>query len=265
MARRKKSYSHYVDQDSLSRISGEPLLTPFSMEGSISGHHRSPHKGSSVEFAEYREYTEGEDPKRMDWRVFARTDRYYLKEYEAETNLRAHFALDCSGSMNFGDSISKFEFSKKLLSTLAYLYVGQGDAVGLHTIRDRKTQVLPAQRNPSQIQEILEIIGPLKPKGETRLAASLHEIAETVRMRATIFVVSDMLDDPEEIMDAVLHLRDRKHEVVLFHVFDPQEVNFTFDRPTRFVDMEGGGSLITEPTVIREEYLAHLNAHVDQL
>ena len=122
MGRRKKSYSHYVDQDSLSRISGEPLLTPFSMEGSISGHHRSPHKGSSVEFAEYREYTEGEDPKRMDWRVFARTDRYYLKEYEAETNLRAHFALDCSGSMNFGDSISKFEFSKKLLSTLAYLY-----------------------------------------------------------------------------------------------------------------------------------------------
>ena len=265
MARRKKSYSHYVDQDSLSRISGEPLLTPFSMEGSISGHHRSPHKGSSVEFAEYREYTEGEDPRRMDWRVFARTDRYYLKEYEAETNLRAHFTLDCSGSMNFGDSISKFEFSKKLLSTLAYLYVGQGDAVGLHTIRDRKTQVLPAQRNPSQIQEILEIIGPLKPKGETRLAASLHEIAETVRMRATIFVVSDMLDEPEEIMDAVLHLRDRKHEVVLFHVFDPQELNFTFDRPTRFVDMEGGGSLITEPTVIREEYLARLNAHVDQL
>jgi uncharacterized protein (DUF58 family) len=201
----------------------------------------------------------------MDWRVFARTDRYYLKEYEAETNLRAHFALDCSGSMNFGDSISKFEFSKKLLSTLAFLYVGQGDAVGLHTIRDRKTQVLPAQRNPSQIQEILEIIGPLKPKGETRLAASLHEIAETVRMRATIFVVSDMLDDPEEIMDAVLYLRDRKHEVVLFHVFDPQELNFTFDRPTRFVDMEGGGSLITEPTVIREEYLARLNAHVDQL
>ena len=251
MGRRKKSYSHYVDQDSLSRISGEPLLTPFSMEGSISGHHRSPHKGSSVEFAEYREYTEGEDPKRMDWRVFARTDRYYLKEYEAETNLRAHFALDCSGSMNFGDSISKFEFSKKLLSTLAYLYVGQGDAVGLHTIRDRKTQVLPAKRNPSQIQEILEIIGPLKPKGETRLAASLHEIAETVRMRATIFVVSDMLDEPEEIIDAVLHLRDRKHEVVLFHVFDPQELNFTFDRPTRFVDMEGGGSLITEPTVIR--------------
>ena len=265
MARRRKGYSHYIDQDSLNRISGEPLLTPFPMEGSISGHHRSPHKGSSVEFAEYREYTEGEDPKRMDWRVFARTDRYYLKEYEAETNLRAHFALDCSGSMDFGDPISKFEFSKKLLSTLAYLYVGQGDAVGLHSIRDRKTQVLPAKRNPSQIQEILEIIGPLKPKGETRLAASLHEIAETVRMRATIFVVSDMLDDPEDILDGVLHLRDRKHEVVLFHIFDPQELNFTFDRPTRFVDMEGGGSLITEPTVIRAEYLARLNAHVDQI
>ena len=265
MARRRKTYFHYVDQDSLSRISGEPLLTPFPMEGTVSGHHRSPHKGSSVEFAEYREYTPGEDPRRMDWRVFARTDRYYLKEYEAETNLRGHFVLDCSGSMDFGDPESKFEYGKKLLSTLAYLYIGQGDAVGLHTLRQKKPQVLPAKRNPSQIQEILELIGPLKPKGETLLASSLHEIAETVRMRAMIFVVSDMLDEPSDILDAVLHLRDRKHEVVLFHLFDRQELEFTFDRPTRFVDLEGAGSLITEPTVIRAEYLARLDEHVEEL
>ena len=265
MARRRKTYFHYVDQDSLSRISGEPLLTPFPMEGSVSGHHRSPHKGSSVEFAEYREYTPGEDPKRMDWRVFARSDRYYLKEFEAETNLRSQFALDCSGSMNFGSPTTKFEYAKKLVSTLAYLYVGQGDAVGLHTLRQKKTQILPAKRNPAQIQEMLEILGPLKPRGETLLASSLHEIAESVRMRAMIFVVSDMLEDPGDIMDAVLHLRDRKHEVVLFHLFDPQELDFTFDRPTRFVDLEGAGSLITEPTVIREEYLARLNEHVEKL
>ncbi|HAW98337.1 MAG TPA: DUF58 domain-containing protein [Opitutae bacterium] len=265
MARRRKNYFHYVDQDSLSRISGEPLLTPFPMEGSVSGHHRSPHKGSSVEFAEYREYTPGEDPKRMDWRVFARSDRYYLKEFEAETNLRSHFALDCSGSMGFGDPKSKLEFGKSLVSTLSYLYVGQGDAVGLHTLRRRKPQVLPAKRNPSQIQEFLEVLGPVKPKGDTFLAPALHEIAETVRMRAMIFVVSDMLDEPSEILDAVLHLRDRKHEVVLFHLFDRQELEFDFDRPTRFVDLEGGGSLITEPTVIREEYLARLDEHVQEL
>jgi len=235
------------------------------MEGSVSGHHRSPHKGSSVEFAEYREYTPGEDPKRMDWRVFARSDRYYLKEFEAETNLRSQFALDCSGSMNFGSPTSKFEYAKKLVSTLAYLYVGQGDAVGLHTLRRKKPQILPAKRNPAQIQEMLEILGPLKPKGETLLASSLHEIAESVRMRAMIFVVSDMLEEPGDVMDAVLHLRDRKHEVVLFHLFDPQELDFTFDRPTRFVDLEGAGSIITEPTVIREEYLARLNEHVQEL
>jgi len=265
MARRRKTYFHYVDQDSLSRISGEPLLTPFPMEGSVSGHHRSPHKGSSVEFAEYREYTPGEDPRRMDWRVFARSDRYYLKEFEAETNLRGQFALDCSGSMSFGTPTSKFEYAKKLICTLSYLYVGQGDAVGLHTLRHKKPQVLPAKRNPSQVQEMLEILGPLKPKGGTLLASSLHEIAESVRMRGMIFVVSDMLEEPGEIMDAVLHLRDRKHEVVLFHLFDPQELDFTFDRPTRFVDLEGAGSLITEPTVIREEYLARLNEHVQEL
>ena len=166
------------------------------MEGSVSGHHRSPHKGSSVEFAEYREYTPGEDPKRMDWRVFARSDRYYLKEFEAETNLRSQFALDCSGSMNFGSPTTKFEYAKKLVSTLAYLYVGQGDAVGLHTLRQKKPQILPAKRNPAQIQEMLEILGPLKPRGETLLASSLHEIAESVRMRAMIFVVSDMLEEP---------------------------------------------------------------------
>ena len=246
MSRRRKSYLKYLDKDAISRITSEPLLTPFPMEGSVSGHHRSPHKGSSVEFAEYREYVTGEDPRRMDWRVYARSDRYYLKEFEAETNLRCYLALDCSGSMGFGATESKLEYAKKLAATYAYLIIGQGDAAGLLAIRDKKSFELPAKRNPAQIQEILETIGPLKPKGSPSLVDGLHNLAERVRPRGMTVVISDFLDEPKDLIDAIHHLRDRRHDVVLFHIIDPQEEDFPFERPTRFVDLEGAGSLITE-------------------
>ena len=265
MSRRRKSYLKYLDKDAISRITSEPLLTPFPMEGSVSGHHRSPHKGSSVEFAEYREYVTGEDPRRMDWRVYARSDRYYLKEFEAETNLRCYLALDCSGSMGFGATESKLEYAKKLAATYAYLIIGQGDAAGLLAIRDKKSFELPAKRNPAQIQEMLETIGPLKPKGSPSLVDGLHNLAERVRPRGMTVVISDFLDEPKDLIDAIHHLRDRRHDVVLFHIIDPQEEDFPFERPTRFVDLEGAGSLITEPAVIREQYLESMRIHLESL
>ena len=265
MSRRRKSYLKYLDKDAISRITSEPLLTPFPMEGSVSGHHRSPHKGSSVEFAEYREYVTGEDPRRMDWRVYARSDRYYLKEFEAETNLRCYLALDCSGSMGFGATESKLEYAKKLAATFAYLIIGQGDAAGLLAIRDKKSFELPAKRNPAQIQEILETIGPLKPKGSPSLVDGLHNLAERVRPRGMTVVISDFLDEPKDLIDGIHHLRDRRHDVVLFHIIDPQEEDFPFERPTRFVDLEGAGSLITEPAVIREQYLESMRIHLESL
>ena len=262
MPKRQNSYFSYLDQDALSQISGEQLLSPFPMEGTVSGYHRSPHKGSSVEFAEYREYTPGEDPKRMDWRVFARSDRYYLKEFEAETNLRCHLAIDCSASMNFGTPLNKLEYAKKLGATLAYIYLCQGDAVGLHTLKKKKPITLPTKRSPAQVQEILEVLGPLKAKGETTLSQSLHEIAESSRMRGLVVIISDFFEDVPLITDAITHLRDRKHDVILFHLLDKQELEFSFDRPTRFIDLEGQGSIITEPTLIREEYLSSLEEHI---
>ena len=131
MPRKAKKLYDYIDRSAIARLAGEPLLSSMPMEGSVSGHHRSNHKGSSVEFAEYREYTPGEDPRRMDWRVLGRTDRYFLKEFEAETNLRCHCILDASGSMGFGEPENKLEFGKRLIATLTYLYLRQGDAVGL--------------------------------------------------------------------------------------------------------------------------------------
>ncbi len=261
MPRRRNSYFSYLDQEALSRISGEPLLSKFSMEGSVSGHHRSPHKGASVEFAEYREYTPGEDPKRMDWKVFGRSDRYYLKEFEAETNLRCHLAIDCSASMSFGEPVNKLEYAKKLTATLAYIYLGQGDAVGLHTLQKKNQKIIPTKRNPAQVQEILQVLGPLKAKGKTNLVQSLHEIAESSRTRAFVVVISDFFEERASIKNAITHLRDRKHDVVLFQLLDKQEIEFTFDRPTRFVDLEGEGSIITEPTLIKEEYLKRLEEH----
>ena len=265
MSRRRKSYLKYLDKEALSRVTTEPLLTPFPMEGSVSGHHRSPHKGSSVEFAEYREYVPGEDPRRLDWRVYARSDRFYLKEYEAETNLRCYLALDCSGSMDFGANETKFEYAKRLAATFAYMIIGQGDAAGLLAIRERKTIDLPAKRNPSQVHEILDVIGPLKPKGTPAFGDTLHELAERVRTRALTVIISDFLDDADTIIDAVRHLRDRKHDVVLFHLVDPEEADFPFERPTRFVDLEGAGNMITEPAVIREQYLERLRIHIDAI
>lgn len=255
----------YIDQDAIVRFGGNPMLSQFPMEGSVSGHHKSNHKGSSVEFAEYREYTPGEDPKRMDWRVLARTDRYFLKEFEAETNLRSFHLLDCSASMKFGKPEAKFEFSKKLIGTLSYAYLNQGDAVGLSLLLPNKTEEIPARRNPSQLQDILHTLAHTEASGKDQVIKQLHEVAESIKSRALVIIYSDFLDDPKSIADVIHHLRDRKHEVVLFHIMDRQEVDFIFDRPTRFIDLEGGASLLTEPSIIREEYLKQMRIHLNEI
>ena len=255
----------YIDQKAVAKFGGNPMLSQFPMEGNVSGHHKSNHKGSSVEFAEYREYTPGEDPKRMDWRVLARTDKYFLKEFEAETNLRSHHLLDCSASMKFGKPESKLEFAKKLIGTLSYAYLNQGDAVGLSLLLPKYTEDIPARRNPSQLQDILHTLDHAEASGKDQVIEQLHEVAESIKSRALVIIYSDFLDDPKSISDVVHHMRDRKHEVVLFHIMDRQEVEFVFDRPTRFIDLEGGSSLLTEPSIIRDEYLNQMRVHLDEI
>ena len=142
MSKEAKQPFDLIDRAAVSRFTGDPLIGTFPMEGSVSGHHRSNHKGSSVEFAEYREYSPGEDPRRLDWRVMARTDRLFLKEFEAETNLRCQFSLDCSRSMSFGETGSKFDYGKKIIATLAYLFLLQGDAVGFNLLGSRKRSAI---------------------------------------------------------------------------------------------------------------------------
>ena len=167
--------------------------------------------------------------------------------------------------MKFGKPESKFEFSKKLIGTLSYAYLNQGDAVGLSLLLPNKTEEIPARRNPSQLQDILHTLSQAKASGKDQVIKQLHEVAESIKSRALVIIYSDFLDDPKSIADVIHHLRDRKHEVVLFHIMDRQEVDFIFDRPTRFIDLEGGASLLTEPSIIREEYLKQMRIHLNEI
>ena len=255
-----------IEADVVGRLIGQPLLARFPMEGTVSGHHRSPHRGSSVEFAEYRNYVPGDDIRRLDWRVFARTDRYYLKEFEAETNLRCYVVLDCSGSMGFkGNNGIRFDYAKRLAATLSYLVINQGDAAGLVHANAKDNIEIPPRRNASHLQLILDSLNQASPKGETNLIPLLHELAEKARRRALVIILSDCFCDETELRDALQHLRFQKHDLALFHLLDPLELDFTFDRPVRFVDMEGSQSIVTEPATIRAEYQLQLTRFLKKI
>ena len=258
--------SPFLDSGVIARLANQPLLARFAMEGNISGHHRSPHRGSSVEFAEYRVYAPGDDIRRLDWRVFGRTDRFYLKEFEADTNLRCQLVIDSSGSMGFGSGASiKLEYAKRMAATLGYLLIQQGDAVGLTVAGPDVVREVPAKRNASHLRLIGDLLGQTRSGEGTGLAKVLHDLAEKVRQRAMVIVFSDLFGDPEAIASAFQHLRFRKHDLVVFHLLDRQELDFPFNQPLRFEDMESAFHLVCEPSLIREEYLGHLGRFLQQV
>jgi uncharacterized protein (DUF58 family) len=245
----------FLDAQVLSRLANVPLFSRRPMQGSVSGRHASPHRGSSVEFAEYRKYVPGDDLRRLDWRVFGRSDRFYVKEFEADTNLRCCFVLDTSGSMGFGSTgVTKIEYARKLAGSLGYLAVQQGDAVGVACVAKGVVRSLPPTRNPAHLPAFFDVLEEAKPNGETRLAEVLHEFAETIRQRALVVIISDLFVEPELLRGCFQHLRFRKHDVAVFHLLDPQEVAFDFRRPMRFLDMEGGPAIFAEPNDIADRY-----------
>ncbi len=246
----------FLDSDVLARLGALPVEARMAMIGNVVGKHRSPHRGSSVEFAEYRKYVAGDDTRRLDWKAYARSDRHYIKEFEADTNLRTYFVVDCSGSMKYasGEFDSKIQFARKFAGTLAYLLVNQGDAAGLSCCDDTLHLELPPSRRPAHLQNFFEILGKIEPKGETGLVDALHTVAEKVGQRAFIVILSDLFTDPNALGDALQHLRYRKHDVAVFHLMDPQEIKFDFTRPYRFVDLEDTTTIVAEPNLIANEY-----------
>lgn len=246
----------FFDAEVATRLAGQILYSRGPVEGSVSGHHKSPHRGSSVEFSEYRNYAPGDDLRRLDWRVFGKTDRFYTKEFEAETNLRCYLVLDTSGSMGLeGPNGKRIDVARRIASTLAYLLVRQGDAVGMTAARLGDTLELPPKRAPSHLQLLFEHIAGLECTGSDSLPQAIHDLAERARRRALIVIFSDFFSDQEALRDALQHLRFRSHDVVVFHLLDRQELNFKFDRPVRFQDLESGASLISEPNLVRDQYL----------
>ena len=250
----------FLDSDVLSRLGALPVESRLAMIGNVVGKHRSPHRGSSVEFAEYRKYVEGDDTRRLDWKAYARSDRYYIKEFEADTNLRAYFVVDCSGSMTFSsdETESKIQYGRKLAATLAYLLVNQGDAAGLSCCTETLHTEIPPSRRPAQLQHIFDTLAGMKPAGGTGLVDCLHTVAEKIGQRALVIIISDLFTDPPGLADALQHLRFRKHDIAVFHLMDRQELAFDFNRPYRFIDLEDGTAIVAEPNLIAEEYQSAL-------
>lgn len=265
----------YLDKQVLDRLSTLKLHARLPMLGSVSGAHRSPIRGSSLEFAEYRKYVPGDDTRRLDWRAYARNDRYYIKEFEADTNLRMCLVLDTSGSMDFANNgISKLNYARRLAGSLAYIAARQGDAVGLYCAGSASElsepdrgfhKEIPPKRGAVHLGAVLDELGAVAALGETGLADSLHEMAERVPQRALIVVFSDLFIDPEVLRNCFQHLRFCKHDVVVFHLLERSELEFQFDRPMRFVDMEGGEPVLADSSIIATQYQRALEMYLESI
>jgi uncharacterized protein (DUF58 family) len=256
----------FVDPVILAQLSALPLVSRKPMLGNVSGRHSSPHRGASVEFAEYRKYVPGDDLRRLDWRTYGRTDRFYVKEFEADTNLRMVLVVDTSGSMSMPSvGGTKFQYAQRIAAALAYLAIGQGDAVGMACVAEGIVQQIPPRRNPAHLSTIFDQLESATPRGETGLAVVLHELAETVRQRALVVILSDLFIEPATLRDCFEHLRFRKHDVTAFHLLDPEEVNFNFQRPTRFLDLEGGSSVFADPVEIADRYQQAITTYLKDL
>jgi uncharacterized protein (DUF58 family) len=246
----------FLRPEALARVKNLGLAARGVVEGFISGLHASPYRGFSVEFAEHRKYSAGDNPRHLDWRVLGRTDRLYVKQYEEETNLRAQILLDTSGSMAYrhGDRVTKLEYGSFLTAVLAYLMLRQQDAVGLTTFDTAPHLDMPARASPRHFDEMMHQLEDLRPGGETDLGTTLHRLADRFKRRGLVILISDLYGDQETVDRALHHFRAKRHEVIVFHVLDQAEIEFPFRETATFVDLETGERLQVDPAYVRDDY-----------
>jgi len=225
------------------------------VEGYIIGQHRSPYHGFSVEFAEHRSYEPGDEVRHIDWKLYGKTNRLYVKRYEEETNLRAHLILDTSKSMAYASgSVSKLQYGSFLLAALSYLMISQQDAAGVVLFDESIRSFIPPKSTPSHLNSLLNVLDVESPGADTKIEPVLHEMAERINKRGLVIIISDLFDHPNNIMNGLKHFRHSKQEVILFHILDRNELEFDFNTRTKFVDMESGEEITTDPWHVKSDY-----------
>jgi uncharacterized protein (DUF58 family) len=256
--------SSFIDPAALMRIRNLELRARSVVEGFSHGLHRSPYHGFSVEFTEYRAYTPGDDPRHLDWRLVGRTDRYFIKKFEDETNLRCHLLVDQSRSMSFGSlGFSKADYARTLAATLAYFLSKQGDATGLLTFDSAAREYLPARHRPGHLRHLMLALEKAATGTATDLGAPLRRMAELTQKRGLMVLLSDLLAPPETLDAPLALLAAARHEIIVFQILDPAELSFDFKTASRFLDLESGRDLFLDPAAARAAYTAKLAAHTE--
>ena len=248
--------SSFLKPAELNKLGRLALNSRYVVEGSLAGRHRSPNKGSSTEFAEHRNYNPGDDPKHLDWKVLGRTDRYFVRRYEDETNLRVYLVIDRSASMGYAseNQRSKYDYACHLAAAIGYVVVKAKDSVGLYLYADKIDTAIGARNSFSHLNNALATLKKYKSGSTTSTAAALHRVADAIRRRALVVIFSDLFDEQGDIVRAIAHFRKLHHDVIVFHILDPMEVDFDFKKGAEFVDMETRETIVVDPRAIADDY-----------
>ena len=258
---------NYLDPVELSKISRLEIRARLIVEGFISGLHKSPYRGASVEFAEHREYVPGDDIRHIDWKVYGRSDRYYIKQYEEETNLRTHVLLDASESMDFrsGGAMSKLDYGRTLVAALSYLVLWQQDAVGAMVFDNDIRAHVPISSSRGHLLDLVGVVSGEPGKDATDLGEVLARIADRIKKKSLLILITDLFDDVDKIGLGLRRLRHQGHEVMLFHLMDPDELTFPFQRMTMFEGLEEYPELLADPNALREAYIAEVDSFIESV
>ncbi|MFO7869833.1 MAG: DUF58 domain-containing protein [Kiritimatiellia bacterium] len=261
-----KSKSHRLNTRSLAAFKRMEILAHSVVEGFLTGLHKSPFKGFAIEFEEHRHYVRGDDLKHLDWKLLGKVDRYYIKQYEEDTSLRAFMILDSSGSMSYSSNeLTKLEYGRYIAGVMTYILMQQQDSVGLVTCDTDIQRYLPPRATRPHFKRIMDTLDALEPQNETQLSEVLHKMAQRIKRRALIIIISDLFDDPDKLSLALSHFAHKKHEVIVFRTLDRREVDFDFNHPTRFEDLETDGFQQIDPIQLRKEYKRVFDEHRNKI
>jgi uncharacterized protein (DUF58 family) len=262
-----ENYQKYLNPRTLASLQGLDLQARMVVEGYVAGMHRSPYHGFSVEFAEHREYVPGDDIRHIDWKVWSKTDKYYLKQYEEETNLLTYLLLDTSESMAYASegNVSKLQYAQFIAAALAYLVLQQQDSVGLATFDSHVGRYLRPSGQPSHLKELFHVMDVAPAGQKTEMASVFHDLAERFKKRGVVVILSDLFDNVPNLLAGLRHFRHRRHEVIVFHILDGAELDFPFRETTLFKGLEGLPEVLTEPYALRRAYQAEINDYLAEL